>query len=226
MAYVLLVEDDDTLGMTLDVTLSASGHEVCWCPTLAGAQAAAKGRDPDLVILDLGLPDGDGVDFCRDLRARGKIVPVLMLTARGTLEARVEGLLSGADDYVAKPFELPELLARVEAMLRRRRWTQPGDEATVGRLHVDFRTHEATRDGQAVALTDLEIRLLRHLLERVGQVVTREELLTEVWGLDPGTRTRTVDVFVSRLRRALEPEPADPRHLLNVRGVGYRLVVG
>lgn len=226
MAHVLLVEDDATLGMTLEVTLSANGHEVHWCPTLACAGKAASERDSDLVILDLGLPDGDGMDFCRDLRQRGKIVPVLMLTARGTLGARVEGLLSGADDYVAKPFELPELLARVEAMLRRRRWTQPGDAATIGRLHIDFRTHEATRDGEAVPLTDLEIRLLRHLLERVGQVVTREELLTEVWGLAPGTRTRTVDVFVSRLRRALEPDPAEPRHLLNVRGVGYRLVAG
>lgn len=224
MAHVLLVEDDDTLGMTLEMTLQACGHDVRWCTTLAAARAAVAEEAADLVLLDLGLPDGDGMDLCRELRATGHIAPVLMLTARGTLDARVRGLELGADDYVPKPFELPELLARIEALLRRQRWHHPTDEARVGLLRVDFRTHRAWRDDAPVALTDLELKLLRYLLERPGQVVRREELLERVWNVAPSTRTRTVDVFVGRLRRAVEADPSRPRYLQNVRGAGYRLV--
>ncbi len=220
---VLLVEDDEAIALSIDVALQAAGHQVDCCATILEARAAAEQHLPDLVILDLALPDGDGVDFCRELRAAGRLLPILMLTARGTLEARVEGLGAGADDYVAKPFELPELLARVEALLRRQRWTATGDELEVGRLRVDFARHLAWRDGQPHTLSELELKLLRFLASRAPQVVPRTDLLTEVWGVSAQTRTRTVDVFIGRLRRAIEPDAARPQYLVSVRGVGYRL---
>jgi DNA-binding response OmpR family regulator len=222
---ILLVEDDADLGMTLELTLGAEGHQVTWCRTLKAATEAARGRH-DVVVLDLGLPDGDGLRLCQTLREEGSRAPIIVLTARGTLEAKLDGLGAGADDYVTKPFELSELLARIGAQLRRARW-QGGDSdrTRVGRLELDFEGLRAWQDGQPVELTELEFRLMEFLMSRRGEAVPREVLLTEVWGLDPGTRTRTVDVFVSRLRRLVETEGEAPTHLKNVRGVGYRLVL-
>jgi DNA-binding response OmpR family regulator len=224
VAEILVVEDDSTLGMTLEMSLSAHGHGVRLCRGLETARQAVRTLAPDLVILDLGLPDGEGMDLCRDLRRTGSKVPILILTARESLGERIEGLELGADDYITKPFELPELLARVEAFLRRQHWHGSGGKVRIGRLFVDFELREATRDGDPIELTDLELRLLRHLMEQEGRAVLRQELLTDVWGLPASTRTRTVDVFIGRLRRYVEEDPARPRHLLNVRGVGYRLV--
>ena len=223
MPTILIVEDDGTLGMTLEMSLQSIGHDVTWCITLEKARQALQTVRPDLVVLDLGLPDGDGMDFCRELRGTGSIAPILILTARGTLQARVEGLTSGADDYVTKPFELPELLARVEALLRRESWHKPPEVLEVGEISVDFRQREATRHGEPVPMTELELRLLQFLVSKRGDVVSREELLEHVWGLARSTRTRTVDVFVGRLRRYIEANPSRPRILVNVRGVGYRL---
>ena len=225
MGDLLLVEDDHTLGMSLQLSLTSQGHDVRWCRSIRAARKALSQHSVDLILLDLGLPDGDGMDLCRELRKEQDLVPILMLTARGTLESRIEGLDSGADDYVPKPFELSELLARVEALLRRQQWHRPADQVLIGRLRVDFRLHESWIGDEPVLLTDLELRLLKHLLLRVGEPVTREELLEEVWGVSRETRTRTVDVFISRLRRDVEVDSGDPRHLLNVRGVGYRLVL-
>ncbi len=223
MARVLIVEDDGTLGMTLEMSLESLGHQVTWCTSVTTARTALESLRPELVILDLGLPDGDGMDLCSELRTGGLRAPILILTARGTLEARVQGLTRGADDYVTKPFELPELLARIEALLRREGWHKPSEVVLVGRLHVDFHLREATCEGELVQLTELEIKLLHYLVEKAGEVVSRQDLLNDVWGVDPATRTRTIDVFIGRLRRLLEPEPGRPRHLVNVRGVGYRL---
>ena len=223
MARILIVEDDGTLGMTLEMSLESAGHTVNWCTSCATAREALNGESPELVVLDLGLPDGDGMDLCQELRTRGVLAPILILTARGTLEARVEGLTVGADDYVTKPFELPELMARIEALLRREGWHKPSDVVRIGLLDVDFGLREASKAGEAVPLTQLEVKLLHYLVQKVGQVVSRQDLLNDVWGVDPSTRTRTIDVFIGRLRRIIEPEPATPRHLLNVRGVGYRL---
>ena len=224
MAAILVVEDDPTLGMTLEMSLGAAGHDVRLCATLRDAERTRHEWPPDLIVLDLGLPDGDGLRLCEAVRDSGSIAPILILTARGTLDARVQGLQSGADDYVAKPFELPEVLARIEALLRRRRWHGAGDSVDVGLLRIDFRLRKAWRGSEPVALTELELDLLRYLLDRPGEVVTREELLSRVWGVSSHSKTRTVDVFVSRLRKLLEPDPAAPAHLLSIRGLGYRLV--
>lgn len=224
MAEILVVEDDRTLGMTLEMALTSSGHEARLCRTLEAARASLGRSSPDLIILDLGLPDGEGLDLCRELREAGRITPILVLTARESLRDRVAGLELGADDYVTKPFELPELIARVEAFLRRRRWHGAGGEVRVGRLRVDFDRHEASRDGEPIEMTDLELRLLHYLVDCEGRVVPREDLITQVWGLPASTRTRSPDVFVARLRRFIEEDPSRPELLLNIRGVGYRLV--
>ena len=224
MPNLLLVEDDPTLALSLEVSLRARGHAVVVCRTLAQARRVSSEQGFDLILLDLGLPDGDGVDLCVDLRSRGSIVPILMLTARGTLEARVEGLGAGADDYLAKPFELSEMMARVDALLRRRRWHGPGDQVVIGRLRVDFRSREAWCDDELVHLTDMELRVLEYLVARAGDIVTREELLERVWRLSPQSKTRTVDVFMSRLRKSVE-KTEKAKVLVTVRGEGYRLIL-
>ncbi len=224
MANLLLLEDDETLGMSIEVSLQGRGHTVHWCRTIADAQNSLHLHPPDLFLLDLGLPDGDGLTFCQQIRRDGNIQPILILTARETLHDRVAGLNAGADDYLGKPFDLPEFFARVDALLRRQRWHGPGDQVCIGHLSVDFQRRQADRDGVQVDLTDLEFRLLRYLLDRSGQIVSREELLTRVWHQSPNVQTRTVDVFIARLRRHIEEDTSSPRHILNVRGVGYRLL--
>ncbi|MCC6622133.1 MAG: response regulator transcription factor [Deltaproteobacteria bacterium] len=230
MARILIVEDDPTLALSLRIALANQGHEPMAAPTLELARRAL-GWEPEVVVLDLGLPDGDGLELCVQLREAGNFVPIVALTARATLEDRVIGLSHGADDYVTKPFDLPELLARIEALLRRRTWSRSASPpagapstARIGRLVIDFGSREATSDGEVVVLSDLEVRFLRYLVENEGQVVTREELLTHVWELPAASRTRSIDTFVYRLRRLLEPDPARPVHLLSVRGAGWRLV--
>jgi DNA-binding response OmpR family regulator len=223
MARLLLVEDDPTLAMSLEVSLRSRGHELTSCRLLSEAKSLSADQGFDLILLDLGLPDGDGIELCEALRQRGSIVPILMLTARGTVEARVEGLSAGADDYLPKPFELPELVARVDALLRRKAWHGPGERLRLGRMEIDFRARQAWQDGESMHLTDMEYRVLEYLVDRTGDVVSREELLERVWRLSPRSRTRTVDVFMSRLRRYLEPEKG-PKVLVTVRGEGYRLL--
>ena len=225
MAQLLLVEDDPTLGLSLRLALTAQGHEVQVAPNLASARDA---KPSDLVMLDLGLPDGDGLELVHEMRKRGDITPILVLTARATLADRCEGLRHGADDYLTKPFDLPELVARVDALLRRRGWTRPAattqiERAAIGRLAIDFKTRQCRCDDEPVTLSDLELRFLRCLLENQGQVVSREELLTTVWELPATSRTRSIDTFVYRLRRLIEPDPSHPAVLLSVRGTGWRL---
>ena len=232
MKRILLIEDDQTLALSLRLALTAYGHQVDVAHSLAGAREklanlASLAMRPDILLLDLGLPDGDGLDLVIELRRKDDITPIIALTARGTLTDRVDGLQKGLDDYVTKPFDLPELVARVEALLRRHSWAKPSSDtlesATVGRLFVDFRTHEATCDGAAVSLSDLEVRFLKYLIDRAGLVVNREELLTEVWALPAQSRTRSLDTFVYRLRRLIEQDPAHPTILKSVRGAGWRI---
>jgi DNA-binding response OmpR family regulator len=181
------------------------------------------------VILDLMLPGASGFDVLRRTRASGNYVPVLILTAKDDTEDRVRGLEEGADDYLAKPFRLDELLARARGLLRRRRWDGVADEAppepvTIGGSTLHFDRFELETPDGIVNLTTREMGLLRALVDRDGEVVSRGELLERVWGLRPDTRTRVVDSFVVRLRRYLEPDPSRPRHVLAVRGHGYRLL--
>jgi two-component system response regulator MprA len=217
---VLVVEDDADIAGVLRRSLDREGYEV----RVAGDGEAALSEsgvfEPDAVVLDLGLPLLDGVEVCRRLREEGD-VPILMLTARDAVDARVEGLDSGADDYLVKPFEREELLARVRALLRRR---PPRGSAflVAGDLRLNPDTHEVFRDERALELTAREFELLEHLMRNERIVVSRQALLDEVWGYHPFAETNTVDVFISNLRRKLEAG-GEPRVLHTVRGAGYVL---
>jgi two-component system, OmpR family, response regulator MprA len=217
---VLVVEDDDAITDVLRRTLRQEGHEVRASADGVDALRAAEEFVPDLVILDLGLPGLDGVEVCRRLRAESD-VPILILTARSDLDDRVVGLDSGADDYLVKPFERQELLARMRALMRRR---PPRGSAAlvVGDLRLNPDTREVTRGEREIELTNREFELLEHLMRNERLVVSRERLLEEVWGYDPLAMTNTIDVFISNLRRKLE-EGGEPRVLHTKRGAGYVL---
>lgn len=221
-ARLLLVEDDPGLVLTLGDRLRASGYALR--VAASGEDALARLREDDeldLVVLDVMLPGIDGFEVCRRLRKEGQTLPVLMLTARGTVRDRVQGLREGADDYLVKPFDPAELVARVEALLRRAPRRQTGRIA-FGEVELDLAARTVTRAGQLLEMTALEFKLLAYLARREGQVVTRAELLRAVWGLARPPRTRTVDVHVTWLRAKLEPERTRPRHIHTVRGEGYR----
>jgi two-component system, OmpR family, response regulator MprA len=217
---VLVVEDDESIADVLRRTLRQEGHEVRSSGDGAEALQAAEEFVPDLVILDLGLPGLDGVEVCRRLRADSD-VPILILTARSELGDRVEGLDSGADDYLVKPFERQELLARMRALMRRR---PPRGSAAlvVGDLRLNPDTREVTRGERQIELTNREFELLEYLMRNERLVISRERLLEEVWGYDPMALTNTIDVFISNLRRKLE-EGDEERLLHTKRGAGYVL---
>jgi DNA-binding response OmpR family regulator len=183
----------------------------------------------DLLLLDVMLPGMDGFELTRRLRQAGDYTPILMLTAKSLPEDVVQGLESGADDYLPKPFELTVLLARVKGLLRRRDWARGGGEpperARIGDVEVDFTTFEVRGRGATNRLTLLEAMLLKLLVQNAGRIVTKGEILEKVWNLSPDTQTRAVDNFVLRLRRYIEADPARPRHLHTVRGAGYRLLL-
>ena len=227
MTRVLVVEDDPGIAEGLLLNLRLEGYDVRVAATgVAGLELCREWR-PALVVLDLMLPLMDGMQLLRTLREEGNTVPVLILTARGDETDRLRGFRLGADDYVVKPFSLPELLARVAAMLRRvgeRRAPAPA-LWKFGDIEVDTGTHEVRRAGAPVALRPREYDLLLALLRREGRVATRTELLHEVWSYEPDVVSRTVDVHVVELRRKLEPDPSHPRHLLTVRKTGYRLAL-
>jgi DNA-binding response OmpR family regulator len=217
---VLVVEDDEDIALALQRSLRMEGYEVRIAPDGEIALTSAAAFHPDLVVLDLGLPKVDGIEVARRLRADGD-VPILMLTARDALENRVEGLDSGADDYLVKPFERQELLARLRALLRRR---PPRGSASmaVGDLSLNPDTHEVRRGEREIELTQREFELLEYLMRNERIVVPRQRLLEEVWGYDPFATTNTIEVFVSNLRRKLEGG-GEPRLLHTIRGAGYVL---
>ena len=224
MDSILLVEDEHALRMTLGDRLRKEGYLVeCAADGEAGLGKATE-MPFDLIILDVMLPRRDGLSVCGGIRRSGVITPILMLTARGRTPDKVAGLKTGADDYVTKPFKMPELLARVEALLRRAPVRAPAAAAVheFGRFRVDVRGTEVRRDGEAISLSAREFQLLRFLLEHPHTTLSREELLTRVWGYDASTFTRTVDVHVASLRQKLEHDPRQPVHLLTVQGLGYK----
>jgi DNA-binding response OmpR family regulator len=220
---VLVVEDDDAIAQVLQRSLRMEGYDVRIAGDGVAALDEAHAFLPDLMILDLGLPGLDGVDVAKTLRLAGDDTPILVLTARDGVEARVEGLDAGADDYLVKPFERQELLARLRALLRRR---PPRGQATlaIDDLKLNPDTHEVTRAGRPIDLTQREFELLEYLMRNERIVISRQRLLDEVWGYDPFSMTNTIEVFVSNLRRKLEAG-GEPRLLHTIRGAGYVLRV-
>jgi len=247
LSRVLIVEDEEHIATGLQFNLQAEGHSA----QIAGDGETAldlllsRREEFDAMVLDIMLPGKDGFAVAADLRAASNFIPILMLTARGRPEDVLKGFASGADDYIAKPFELPILLARLQGLLRRREWmrqsatpepaAQPLDRAqdrsnsnhefgvfSFNGRTIDFGNLELRAKGETIQLTVMEAELLRHLVRNRGRVVSRKSILEEVWGLREDTDTRAIDNFIVRLRRYLEDDPARPEHLLTVRGVGYR----
>ena len=223
---VLVVEDEASLASTLSYNFRKNGFNVVTAADGYEGLQAARREQPDVVVLDLMLPKMDGLEVCRRLRA-GSDVPILMLTAKGEELDRVVGLEMGADDYLTKPFSMRELIARVRALIRRSAGRPAADDVSrisAGMLELDIRGRTVTRDGAEVALKPKEFDLLFYLAKNAGQVFTREQLLEHVWGYEFFGGSRTVDVHIRWLREKLEKEPAQPRYLLTVRGVGYKFV--
>jgi two-component system alkaline phosphatase synthesis response regulator PhoP len=210
--------------LTLSDRLAAEGYAVEAAGDGESGVALAMSESFDLILLDVMLPGKDGFEVCRELRQRGLDIPILMLTARGQVIDRVVGLRLGADDYVTKPFEMAELLARIEALFRRARGpaAAPAGTYSFGDVRVDFRRAEVYRDGAAVPLSALEFKLLTYFIQNRGALLTRDELLDKVWGYDAMPVTRTVDVHVASLRQKLERNPSRPEFILTVHRRGYR----
>lgn len=252
MSRVLIVEDETHLVKGLRFNLEAEGHcvevagdgESALERLLGGSRSpekrrdreAVEAKDVDAVVLDVMLPGKDGFAVAAELRAAKNFVPILMLTARGRPEDVLKGFASGADDYLAKPFELPILLARLQGLLRRRDWSRmSGADSSAGQSPdydeflfndrvIDFAKLELRAKANTIQLTVMEAQLLRYLVRNSGRVVSRKSILEDVWGLDEHTDTRAIDNFIVRLRRYIEDNPSMPQHLLTVRGVGYRFV--
>ncbi len=228
---LLVIEDEEHLAAGLKLNLELEGYEVDIAISAREAGEHLLRADAyDAIVLDVMLPDVDGFELCKKLRKSGNYTPVIMLTARAAAEDCVHGLEVGADDYLVKPFELEELLARVRSLLRRRQWERteepaaPPGRVSFGRASIDFDSHEVEVSGQPLKLTRLELDLLHYFVENPGRVLSRDELLEQVWKLRNYSSARTVDNFISRLRRHFENDPARPRHFLSVRGAGYKFV--
>jgi len=222
---ILLVEDEESLAKGLEYNLGEEGYRVEWVTDGRQALERIGNNEYDLVILDIMLPYVDGFTVAREIRKTLPQLPVLMLTARGGIQDRVEGLEAGADDYVSKPFHLQELLLRVRGMLRRKNWYKASvEEMPVYRFggnEIRFTNFMALAGTQEIQLTLYEAMLMKYLIERKGSAVSRQELLANVWNTDPELETRTVDNFIARLRKYFEADPGNPRHIKSVRGVGY-----
>lgn len=221
---ILLVEDEAALRATLSDRLRGEGYVVDTAVDGHEALEKAANQPFDLVILDLMLPGRSGLDICRDIRQAGMATPILILTARNQTIDKVVGLKLGADDYVTKPFESAELIARIEVLLRRVPIQTGQGIHEFGSIHVDVKRSEVIRDGKPIYLTGREFQLLRYFIERAGSTVPRKELLQSVWGYDAETLTRTVDTHVASLRQKLEEDPKRPELIVTVAGVGYKFM--
>jgi len=217
---ILVVEDDLSILTGLSMNLRFEGYEVLQAQDGRAGLAKALEEAPDLVVLDIMLPELNGYEVLKELRRRGSELPVVMLSARGTERDKILGLEIGADDYVVKPFGLQELLARIKAVLRRR--YRAGEVIRFGDVAVDLNAKTVSRAGTAVELTAQEFRLLAHLVGNPGRTYNREELLSGAWGYDYQGTARTVDNFIRQLRQKFEPDPDAPKHFVTVRGLGYR----
>lgn len=228
MKKILIIEDDLAILRGLKDNLEFESYEVLTAEDGERGYDALKEMKPDLVILDLMLPKMSGYELCRKARKEGLTTPILMLTARGEEKDRVAGLDQGADDYMAKPFSVPELLARIRALIRRVDLARTGNlpaELRFDDVAIDFKRFDARRAGKTIEMSRKEFGILRLLAARHGEVVERSELLDEVWGYDQFPTTRTVDNHIALLRSKLEDDPAHPRRLITVYGVGYKLAL-
>ena len=223
---VLIVEDEETLYIPLRDRLVSEGYAVSVATRSEEVDRCLSDKAADLILLDVMLPGKNGFDICQELRQQGHQMPILMLTARGETVDKVVGLKLGADDYLTKPFEMAELLARIESLLRR---TRPGFQAGAeshrfGNIRVDFRSAQVFKDEVPVLVSALEFRLLKYFIENEGALLSRDTLLDNVWGYDAMPFTRTVDAHVASLRQKIEPNPSKPRFILTAHGMGYRFV--
>jgi two-component system alkaline phosphatase synthesis response regulator PhoP len=226
---VLIVEDDEAMAVALRDGFDYEGYEVVTARDGAAGLERASRAAPDLIVLDVMLPKMSGLDVCKKLRAGGDRVPIIMLTARGQEIDKILGLKLGADDYVTKPFSFLELFARAEAVLRRAGGGTDGRPEAIesyrfGEVTIDFRRHEASKDGESIELSPREFRLLEHFVAHRGEVVTRDHLLDAVWGYDTIPFTRTVDTHIAKLRKKIEDRPGDPRWIVTIHRVGYKFL--
>ena len=224
---ILVVEDDSHLADGLQINLDLEGYEPMMAESAETGLKFWKRGGVDLILLDVMLPGMDGYELCRLIRLEGDRVPILFLTARSAGKDRIRGLDEGGDDYITKPFELNELLARIKSIFRRQDWfrgQEAPEELIIGRAKVNLRTFEASSDDGLLVLKEKEVMILRLLKEHEGEPVDRQTILDRVWGFGAYPTTRTVDNFILSLRKIIETDPKQPRHILTVHGVGYRLV--
>jgi DNA-binding response OmpR family regulator len=223
MRKVLIVEDDQAMAVALRDGFTYEGYAVHVARDGAAGLRMAEERSHDLVILDVMLPRMSGLDVCRQLRTAGNDTPIIMLTARGQEIDKVLGLKTGADDYVTKPFSFLELMARVEAVLRRTsKTTESVEQVSFGDIEMNFKTFEASKGGRALELSPREFKMMKYFVEHRGEVVTRDQLLDHVWGYEGLPLTRTVDMHIAKLRQKIEDTPSDPHHVITVHRVGYK----
>jgi len=229
MNTILLVEDETHLAEGLQLNFTLEGFSTSIATTIREAKTLLKQKDYHVIVLDVSLPDGDGFQLCQYIRRQNIITPILMLTARSLPEDKIHGLEAGADDYLTKPFDLDELLARIRSLIRRQQWNKQApkklEHFSFGNVSINFEQHVVLVDSEEVQLTALELELLRYFILNQDRVLSRKELLEKVWDLKDYPNTRTVDNFIMRLRRLFEPTPDSPRYFLSVRGRGYKFTL-
>ncbi len=222
---ILLVEDEETLAIGLEYNLTDEGYVVEWAKDGKQALQLFSSNEYDLIMLDIMLPFVSGFDIAEIVRKKSPQMPILMLTARASSEDKVRGLKIGADDYVSKPFHLDELLLRVKGMLKRKQWygtaVKTAPEYSIGDTKINFANQECTKNQESFMLTQKEAMVLKYLIENKGRTVSRKELLENVWHINSEVETRTVDIFISRLRKYFEPDPDNPVYIKSIRGAGY-----
>ncbi len=223
-AVIAIIDDDDGIRRSLELNLQHEGYKVVQAKDGEEGLELVDKEKPDLIVLDIMMPKKDGFQTCRELRNSGVSTPLILLTARSTSVDKVLGLDLGADDYLGKPFDPPELVARIKALLRRTQPTVDIDRVEFSDVVVDFRAYKAERKRAELELSAREYRLLRYLVAKKGSVVTRDELLDEVWGYNSYPTTRTVDNHIARLRQKIEENCEEPKHIVTVHGVGYKFV--
>ena len=225
MAHILVIEDEPSVAIALRDSLESEGHTVCLAADGSAGFELAHQDDSELILLDVMLPKMSGLEVCQRLRANGVETPIIMLTARGAASDAAFGLKLGADDYIPKPFDVGELLARIEAVLRRAgRQAQGRETVSIGKVRLDLRRLKATRNGEPLEITPREFEILQLLISHIGETVTREQLLHHIWGAHASLYTRTIDAHITRLRHKIEDNPANPQHIITAHRVGYRLV--